>query len=292
MVLAVFSGILAGLTPCIAALYPFILYKFARMEKKKLLYQYPLFLGGFLISFMGIGLFFNYVFSISIQNALKIIFSIILIIFGILEYYGRIPPQESREVENTFIFASIFAFTISINPCTIPFITTTLVYYNDARLVINLLLFGIGLVIPSSLFLFLGRSAYVIIKRSSVALASIERLFPGLLLLSGIYLGLSVKSISKVDIIVISSGMLFIYLIFFYYLIFSKDYFILTPEIFALILASILLLISFSFHCYFSVAQNITVATCNISCPICRRCLFLFSLAAVFVTFGTLIVEK
>lgn len=113
MVLAVFSGILAGLTPCIAALYPFILYKFARMEKRKLLYQYPLFLAGFLISFIGIGLFFNYVFS--------------------------------------------------------------------------------------------------------------------------------------------------------------KDSFTLTPEIFALILASILLLISFSFHCYFSVAQNMTVATCNISCPICRR---------------------
>jgi cytochrome c biogenesis protein CcdA len=68
----------------------------------------------------------------------------------------------------------IFALAVGVNPCTLPFIGTILAF-SLGEVLINLTLFGIGMLIAPTLFLLFGRKFLAYSKKFTSQLGRIEK---------------------------------------------------------------------------------------------------------------------
>ncbi|GIU68778.1 MAG: hypothetical protein KatS3mg002_0014 [Candidatus Woesearchaeota archaeon] len=167
-------------------------------------------------------------------------------------------------------------------------------------LIINILIFGLGIITPSILFGIIGQKMMDVTKSSGKFFHSINKLMSVILVASGVYLSLNIKMIGQNDIYVIA-GMLA--LTFF---ILIKSFFIINDrkELFALrnilLLLSLLLIILVAiYHCNNTLINDAVIHTYGVcsaddvlSCPICTRCITIFSIAALLGFIGLFLIDR
>jgi cytochrome c biogenesis protein CcdA len=286
---ALTAGILASLTPCVAVLFPITFYRFINNEKIDFK-SYALYVAGFLSLFVVTGFLFQQLFNSSVSNGFKLFLSVGLIILGILQFMGKINPLNLKPFKNTFLFGAIFALAVSMTPCTLPYFATLMGVGFSPSVLLNTFLFGVGLLLPSTIALFAGRSLLSTVIKKTKGLSYLEKPLAILLIVTGLYLGLNLAGLSSLDVIFSSILIGLTLVLIMYKSVITKPYF--TPSKLLLMGGLLTLWVSFTYHCYGLTLHGSTLPMCGVSCEICDRCLLLFSTAAIFSILGTFIVEK
>lgn len=285
------AGILASFTPCVIVLFPITLYRFISTEKVNFK-DYGLYIVGFLSVFILLGLVFQGLFESMIGNGIKLGIAIILIVLGILQWLNKINPLNLPVVKNTYAFGAIFALAIGINPCTLPFIGSVFAL-SSGEILINLALFGIGVLVAPTLFLLFGRKFLAYSKKLSSQLGRIEKFLAVLLVGAGLYMGWNVLALTTTDVIVSSLFVLFIILIVLKIFLIEHSFKeILTIPRLLLIGSLVFTWFAITYHCYGSVGIGMEKAVCSVGCPVCQHCLILFAIAVVVGIAGVLVLEK
>jgi len=285
------AGILASFTPCVIVLFPITLYRFISVEKVNFK-SYGLYVAGFLFTFVLVGLFFQKIFESDIKNGIKLGIAIALIVLGILQLLHKINPLYLPVVKNTFVFGMIFAIAIGINPCTFPFVGSIFAL-SPGEILINLALFGIGILVAPTLFLLFGRKFLAYSKNLSFYLGKIEKFLAVLLILAGLYMGWNVLGLTTTDVIISSVFILFIILLILkIFLIEHSIKELLTIPRLLLITSLFIIWFVITYHCYGSVEVGMQKAVCSISCYICQQCLILFCISVIIGIVGVLILDK
>ncbi|CEG12970.1 putative cytochrome c biogenesis protein [groundwater metagenome] len=285
------AGILASFTPCVIVLFPITLYRFISAEKVNFK-DYGLYAAGFLFAFVLLGLFFQKIFESEIGNGIKLGIAISLIVLGILQLLHKVNPLNLPVVKNTFTFGMLFALAIGINPCTLPFIGSVFAF-SSGEILLNLTLFGIGILVAPTLFLLFGRKFLAYGKNFSSQLGRIEKFLAVLLILAGLYMGWNMLTLTTTDVIVSSLFILFIILLILKIFLIEHSFKeLLTIPRLLLIISLLIIWFVITYHCYGSVEVGMQKAVCSMSCYICQRCLILFGISAVIGIAGVLILNK
>ncbi|MEF8847346.1 MAG: hypothetical protein V5A57_02890 [Candidatus Paceibacterota bacterium] len=289
---AILMGVMVSFTPCVVVLFPITAYRFIS-DKGTDYKKYFLYVGGFLLSFVLIGFLFQGLLQSVVQSSIRFTLSITLIVLGLLQFFNRLNPLELKPVENTFIFGMLFALAVGINPCAIPFTGQVFSLSSNANILINLVAFGIGILLAPTLIVVFGNKLLSYTKKVTGVMHYIDKPMSILLIGSGVYMGLHILSFSRLDLL-LSSALIFLLLLVVLKIFFInnsiKDLFTL-PRL--LLLGSILgLWVAVTYHCYGLVIPGHSVKVCSMTCEVCRRCLWLFGGSATLGVIGSLLLEK
>ncbi len=298
------SGIIAAFTPCVIVLMPILLYRYFHEDTKDWKH-FGFFISGFLIAYIIFGYFLSALFTSFIQNGLKLGLGLLFIILGVLAIMGRLNPINFPIIKNSAILGMVFALIISLNPCTIPYLSVIITINNKYLFFSNLVFFGLGLIVPSVLFAFFGKKILDIGKRSGKLFHKINTVMHYILIASGFYLIYTIKRIVVYDIYVISLFLIVIFAIliksFFIISRYKKNNFSLQNLL--LFLALALMLFGAFSNCKSYIDenskydilynQNHETYSCTddiLTCEVCLRCIYIFSSAALIGFIGILTV--
>lgn len=310
LIISLISGILAAFSPCSIVLIPVLTYKFFKKQKNQTNKIIKLVLG-FSFTYIIFSYLLSSLFTSIVQNGIKLGLGMIFIILGILSIMNKINPLNFPLIKNEFLLGIVFALILSINPCTLPYLGI-IISLSKVKLLLNLFVFGIGLIIPAILFSILGQKFLSFIHKNNKLIHFINKLMSIILILSGVYLALGIKDFGKYDMIIsgIILVIIFIILIKAFFLINKKSDFLKINNI-LLILALIILMIAIIWQCsntvlsknnskevFFELEKEtiITHEVCtanNISnCEICQKCLILFGISLILGFTSILIDNK
>lgn len=301
-VIAFTTGLVAAFTPCVIVLFPLVLYRFFQDEKKQY-EQYLLFIFGFLFSYMIFAYSLSGIFTSLIRNGFKFGLGLLFVVLAVLALWGKLNPLNFPAIKNSFVLGALFAIIVSFSPCALPFLGVIVSLNTQGLIILNLLFFGLGLLSPSILFAIFGRSFIGMVQKKGKLLHHIDNLMSIILLISGVYLMLTIKSLQRYDIYIIAIFLLSIYLIIlrsFFIIYRKKDIFSIEN---ILLLTGLLLLVgSAIFHCDAVIEDEVNkelvsdLAEGNMlvedsveegcqagdvgDCEVCQRCLFIFIVAA------------
>ena len=280
-----FSGILAAFTPCAAVLIPMAAYKFLRNDNEpyKKFIDYVLFVVGFIFVFLISAKFLSALINSSVRNGFQLGLGFLFIVLGVLEIMDKLNPLNVPVINNPFLFGSLFAILMSFNPCTLPYMGVIIGMSNPYMLYFNLISFAFGLIMPSVLFAFFGSElVFGLTKKMGKRLNQLTKLMSVILIVSGIYLVITIKSFGVYDNYLASFMVLIIFWILLkaLYIVNSFESFKKWENI-LLIITLLLIVISLIYHCNgvsHSVQEN-TQMMCGINthCEVCTRCAYLFS---------------
>lgn len=302
--LALLSGIVAAFTPCVVVLFPLVLYRFYSEQKldwRKL----TLFSVAFIFGFLILGILVSQLLTSSIQNGFKLGLGFLFITLGMLAFTGRLNPLQLPVIQNPLLFGFLFSVIITVNPCVVPYLGALLSLSSVSNMVLQVLLFSLGLLAPILVFGVIGQQLFTHIqKRSGKILHSVHKLMSVVLILSGIYLIFSIYAIQSLDMYALSIILFFIFAVIIksFFLV-NKVHDLLRPDVIILLLSLIILIYAILNHCASEVnAETLptygtpeTMPTClagnqNIlGCPLCRQCVYVFVLALVIGTIGILL---
>ncbi|NPA38772.1 MAG: hypothetical protein GXN99_03200 [Candidatus Nanohaloarchaeota archaeon] len=272
-------GVLASFTPCMVALYPLLFYRLSR--EKNVLKTIMLVSLGFLVVFSIFALFLS---QINFEK-IRFGFGLVLVALGIAGLLKIIPHLSTKlNTINPFLFGMTMAVVFSTNPCSLPFLTTIIsgsVAIN-ANILINILVFSLGLLTPIILFSFLGNMAisHILMKYTN-KLEALEKFLNLLIAVTGAYLVFSIHELSTYSLW-ISSALIFIVIAGISYFLFpdlKKEKFVIF-----LLLSLILILGAFIYHCQGFVepsGEANAVCSYNPSCDYCMKCSYLFLSATI-----------
>jgi len=207
MIESFLSGLIAAFTPCIIVLFPIFFYRFHNNISTKEIIELSL---GFLSVFIIMGLFLNELFSSSVQNGLRLGLGIFFIVLGILLYMERLNPLNIPFFKNLYLFGGSFALTLSFNPCTLPYLS--IIISNKINVLLNVLFFGIGLLIPALIFAFFGNKLLSLTKNIQRFMGKIQRAMSFLLVITGAYMALTIEEYGRKDLY---ASILILFMIFF-----------------------------------------------------------------------------
>lgn len=303
LTLSFLSGILAAFSPCVIVLIPILLYRFFH-ENEKEWSKFSLFILGFLIFYLIFGYFLFQIFTSSIQNGIKFGIGLLFVVLGVLAVMNRLNPLNFPIIKNSFLLGSTFALIVSFNPCSIPYLSVILSLTSKPELFFNLMLFGLGTIIPSILFAIFGKNILNITKKTGKLFNKVNTVMHYILIVSGIYLISTINSLKINDLYLV---IIFLVISFF---ILIKSFFIINQKKDILKLKNVLLLIglisiiyvSFT-HCSYQLESknkidaifgikdqtSIQNQTCghNITdCKICTQCIYTFSLGSLIGFLG------
>jgi hypothetical protein len=278
---------------------PIMLYRFFSKEKKQWK-SFSFFIIGFLIFYLILSYLLASIFTSQIQNGFKLGLGILFVVLGILSFMERLNPLDLPAAGNPFILGIIFAIIAASNPCALPYFSIIVANSASAMLIINIMIFGLGIITPSILFGIIGQKMMGVAKSSGKFFHSINKLMSIILVASGVYLALNIKMIGHNDVYVIA-GMLA--LTFF---ILIRSFFIINDrkELFTLrniiLLLSLLLIIFVAiYHCNTNVLNGTIVhpdGVCSaddvLDCPICNRCITIFGVAALLGFIGLFLIDR
>lgn len=297
------SGLVTAFTPCVIVLMPIMLYRFFSREKKhwKLFF---FFIIGFLIFYFILAYLIASIFTSEIQNGFKLGLGILFVVLGTLSFMERLNPLNLPLINNPFILGIIFAIIAASNPCALPYFSVVIANSKSAMIIINIMMFSLGIITPSIVFGLIGQKIIGVIKSSGKVFHSINKIMSLILIVSGGYIALNIKKIGKNDIYVVG-GML---LLTFFILI--KVFFIINNKKEILKLKNVLLLISLLLIIFVAIynCNNILVAknigenvthinnVCSaddiLSCQICTRCIIIFGIAALIGFLGLFFIDR
>lgn len=289
MIDAFIAGILASMTPCILVLFPITLYRF--INDKKIDYKnYALYTLGFMAFFILFGFFLRTIISSSIRSGILLGIAVALITLGLLQLMNKLNPLKIYPIKNPFLYGAIFSFGVATSPCSVPFLGA-LTGFGINKIFISLILFGLGILVAPTIMLFIGSGLVKTLRNVSHFMEKMNTFLSVLLIAAGIYLGLSISSLNKMDVIASSTLMIFITLLIIWLFMANKkaSELIKYPRI-LLLIAMMLILGAITFHCY-GIATT-TIGYCQGSCFACTRCLYLFSGAIIFAIGGNKLVEN
>lgn len=292
-ILSLISGIIAAFTPCVIILIPIVLYRFSNKEKLNIK-EFILFVLGFLISYVFLGYIIDGLFTSSIQNGIKLGFGLLFAVLGLLSLANRINPLNFPLLKNPILFGVSFSFIISLNPCTIPYLSLIISLNQKSQVVLNIASFGLGLLVPSISFAVIGKSVLKFANSNASLFHKVNQLMSVILFFSGIYLALTIKAFQEYDIYI---SLLFLLIVF---VIILKCYFIINTKKDLFKIKNILLLLSLMLilfgamsHCKSYVDHNhnflesfpdykqeeLSCSYVNLECTVCTRCISIFTLA-------------
>ncbi len=289
---SLFAGILASLTPCVAVLFPIVIYRFSDKDHFKFK-NYLSYIVGFIFTFLVFGILFKGIANSIISSGFRLFLSVSFVILGVLQIMNRINPLNVPLIRNPFLFGGIFAIAIAINPCTLPYLGAIIGIDVSVNIISNLVLFGVGMLLPSSLLLFVGGKIINKLNRVSANVEKINKVMAVILIFAGIYLGISILNISKLDVL-FSSITLALLIGFIIFLSWKRNFvkgWKANLPWGLLIISLVLLWISFTIHCY-SEAYGMAELACSVECGICKKCTIMFIGAALFGIFGIIGIER
>ncbi|MFP4189811.1 MAG: cytochrome c biogenesis CcdA family protein [Candidatus Woesearchaeota archaeon] len=310
-----FSGLVAAFTPCVIVLFPIVLYRFFGEDKKDY-GKYLLFTSGFMIAFMIFAMALGSAMTSVIQNGFRIGLGFLLVTLGILSIFGRLNPLNFPLMKNTFLLGMVFAVAVALNPCSLPYLAAIISLDSTGQIMFNILSFGIGMLIPSLLFAFLGQSLLDITGKAGKIFSALNKSMSLVLVVAGIYMIYVVSMFNYLDIFVVLVFMLLIFVILLrsFLIIKSKDD-LKKPSNIILILAGAVLLIAVLSHCddrIDSFSDNMAIGatstpstdsvadgahscsadTTFMDCSICQRCVALFGSALLLFMSGNYIKKR
>ncbi|HQT44954.1 MAG TPA: hypothetical protein PLO51_03185 [Candidatus Micrarchaeota archaeon] len=281
------SGILAAFSPCVIVLIPLVLYRFMENGEKQLKSIFLMAMG-FIAFFIITGIVFSSLFQSEFQNGLRLALGIFFVALGMLSYAEKVNPLNFPLVKNPFLLGGVFALAISVNPCTLPFLSIA-VGLGFAESIPGMTAFGLGLLAPAILFVIFGSKAMHIAKKGGRLMEKAKKLMDIMLVITGVYLALTVKQFGQIDNIVVSLFLLafFAILLRMLFIVNSKSD-LAKPQTLMLVAALALVIAAALVHCsaYISSAPaGVAAATCHTglfdqSCEVCVRCAIIFGFAA------------
>jgi thiol:disulfide interchange protein len=297
--LSYISGIVTAFTPCVIVLMPIMLYRFFNKDKKQWR-SFAFFIIGFLISYVVLSYLLAGIFTSQVQNGFKLGLGLLFVVLGILSFIERLNTLDLPAANNPFVLGLVFSIIAASNPCALPYFSIIVANSLPTLLIINILLFGLGIITPSIFFGLIGQKMINLAKKSGKFFHSIHKLMSIILIASGIYLALSIKSMMMNDLYVVG-GMLaltFFIVIRSFFIINDKKELLNIKNI--LLLLSLLLIIFVAiYHCNNTIVSSGIVHTdgvCSaddvLSCPVCTRCITIFGIAAFLGFIGLFLVDK
>ncbi len=295
------SGIIASLTPCVIVLFPLVLYKFFNKEEKQWI-QFSIFIVGFLLIFSVFGIIFQQLLSSSLHNGIRLALGILFGALGILALLNRINPLNFPVIKNSFLLGGVFALMLSFSPCTIPYLGIIISIKSTGMIILEMLFFGLGLIMPAIVFAIFGKAILNITKQGKI-FKKINHLMSIILIASGVYLAISITSFGKYDIWIVSAMLAIVFFIL------LKSFFVVNKlkdlkkakNIF-LIIALIGITIATIWHCGASIEDNHDMhveieenAVCNAhaqDCEVCQRCAIIFGVATVIGLLAIILSRK
>jgi len=287
MALAFVSGILAAFSPCVIVLIPLVLYRFIENGGRQMK-GIAVMSAGFITFFIIAGIVFSSLFQSEFQNGLRLALGMLFIALGILSYSDRINPLNFPLVKNPFILGAVFALAISVNPCTLPFLSIT-VGLGIGQSLPGLVAFGAGLLAPAILFVIFGQHAMSYAKKGGRLVHKAKKLMDAMLVLTGIYLAITIKQFSQADSLAVSLFLLgfFALLLRMLFIVNSRSD-IAKPQTLMLVAALGLVIVAALVHCTAYIESSpadLSAATCHTgifesACDICVRCAAIFGFAA------------
>ncbi len=301
MFLTYISGVVAGLTPCTVSLIPIFLYRFGiwsgEKKQKAQILNISLFITGFLINMTLIGLGIQYLTQSNFANILKLILGSIFIILGILQLTQSLSLNFVKKVINPFLLGLIMPLSISLSPCVLPIFSTILSSgITSQKAFIKLISFSLGLISPGILSALIGNIFLKTIRNISGILEKFENYLGIILIFSGIYMNFQTLHITKLDIILGGIFWITVSILGFYSLFNKKISKIYKIGNILIITAYLILGYLFLSNCY-KLSDNSTEINkfqCHHQeeCEVCRKCGWLFSIAALSATSGYIIKKK
>lgn len=305
------TGIITAFTPCVAVLIPLIGYRLIREEEGKTRKTITLIIS-FIITYAIIGAGLSSILSSNIKNGFQAGLGILFITLGVLELKGRINPLNIPLVKNTAILGIIFAIIFSTNPCALPYLGVIIASSKSYELIIQMTLFGAGLITPSILFGIFGEKILTISKKTAKTMNIVNKALSIILIIAGAYLASTITSLGRTDIwvVAIMLGLTFIIIIKAFFIINNKKE-IMRIENLLLIIALAGIIIATIIHCegirqeadkqiikeqgIIGLANNINnqnAPSCGnhvLDCPVCKQCLTIFGLAGITGVAGIII---
>jgi cytochrome c biogenesis protein CcdA len=321
LILAFLSGLVAAFTPCVIILIPALLYSFFPQETtnlnnenirgknenatkiglktKKISKIIPViaFVLSFVFTYSVFAVFLKTLLTSSIKYGLQLGIGILFVVLGILSLIGKFNPLSFPLIKNKWLFGALFAIIISINPCTFAYLGVLLGTTQTASLVLTLVIFSLGLLTPSLLFLFFGKKLLQKVKRLGKITHAMDVGMNILLIAIGAYLMFTIKSFGIFDVHISGALLLVTFVILlraFYFLHGWNE--LKNPIHIALFIALIIISLAILLHCrggvqhnpdtYVSPFSNQTISgndfgagsegqcSANVTtCSICRRCM-------------------
>lgn len=302
-------GILASLSPCTIVLIPVFLYRFglvSSVNHKTLYKDLVLSLIGFLVSLIFVGLFFNILFTSVYVNVFRFIVGGGLIVLGFLQLFGIYTFSSKSKINNPFLFGLFLPWFISFSPCVIPFFALTLSSgLVTGEIIVDILLFGLGVLAPSFFVAIIGDRFMALLKKSRSIMTVIEKYSGILIILAGIYLNFQIIAFEKIDLYFVLAFML-VLVAFAIYIVFIKHKLISIANILMFASMFIIVYIMF-FNCKSSIYNNhlnellsgkgfrtlnynnqedYQCSHLDTDCEVCRECANLFSVSVVLGSIG------
>lgn len=301
---ALFSGILAAFTPCVIVLIPALLYRFSGNEKKPLIAILQ-FVISFLLVYVVSALFLSELFSSAIRYGLQLGIGLLFVVLGTLALLKRFNPLQFGLIKNPFLFGLVFALVVSVNPCVFAYLGLLFSTTATVMLIPNMLLFAIGILLPSLVFALFGKTLLYKVRKASKVMHHITQGMNILLIIMGAYMMYTIRHLEQTDILV--TGLLLVIT----FIIVLRSFFFLQglkrfkrTENIILFIALLLILFSAVFHCATHLRANTqknidahnpfhidnigeqdsAQPTCSSNvqeCHICTRCVIVFAGATV-----------
>ncbi len=269
MIISFFTGLLASFTPCVVVIIPMMFYRFKDDWK-----AIPMFIAGFLSTFLIFGLAISSLLGSGVQNGFRIGIGMLMIALASLALLGKLRPLDLRAVKSSFLMGMVFSLVVTTSPCTLPYLGLIVAGMSSIP---SYLLFGLGMISPAILFTIVGRSFKGL---------KIGKLMEVLLLLSGLYLMLTVNSLGRWDVWIAGAMMALTFFVIIWSLrlkdINLKNS-LLALSLLAIVAASV-------WHCSSYVTGS---AVCTIgSCVVCQRCITLFIVGLLLGSLGIFLLRK
>lgn len=279
------AGLVASFTPCIIVLIPLVLYRF--IGDKRDLKGLVLFSAGFIFSYLFFAILLSALFTSSVQDGLKLGLGLLFMTLGILSFIGRINPLNLPVLRNAFLTGVVFSLLVAASPCTLPYlgIIITLSYH---ELVLNLLVFSFGLLLPSLLFAFFGQQLLRMTRFSRKPMAMMSKAMSLILVVAGLYIAFSMQDIGIADIYVVTAMLSISFLLMLKAFHFLDS---LNPAGLLLISGMVLILIAGIARCSTEVdaeqGMHENVCLARSECQECMTCLEFFATALLAGGVGT-----
>lgn len=293
------AGVLTAFTPCVIVLMPIMLYRFFNKEKKQWK-SFSFFIIGFLILYFILSYLLASIFTSQVQNGFKLGLGILFAVLGVLSFMERINPLQIPAATNPFVLGIIFAIISASNPCALPYFSVIVATSSSVMLILNIMIFGLGIITPSILFSVIGQRIMGVAKSSGKFFHLINKLMSLILLASGVYLSLNIKMLGQNDIYVVA-GMLaltFFILIKSFFIINNRKELFTLRNIFLLLSLSLIIFVAI-YNCNSTIINGTVVhadGVCSaddfFDCYICTRCIAIFGIAALLGFIGLFLIDR
>lgn len=201
LILAFLSGLVAAFTPCVVILIPALMYAFSQKAKntKERWMSVSYFIISFLLTYIIFAAFLKGLLSSSIKYGLQLGIGIIFVAMGILAMLNRFNPLNFPLLKHKWLFGTIFAILISVNPCTFAYLGVLLATAKTATIIPTMIIFALGLLTPALLFAIFGKKLLEKVNKAGKVTHRINQGMNILLIAMGAYMMFTIKSFNNYD---------------------------------------------------------------------------------------------